>query len=294
MEPQPVTGTPLRFGISPFATSRAGAVRLARAAIDGGLDTLWLGDGLLATADFPGWSGALEPFAQLAWLAGAVEPARIGLSAAVLPIRDVVNVAKQAATLDVITEGRFVLVVAPGFWAAEFAFRGIPLGERGRRFDDAVDALRALWRGEPHEGPFLTIRPGVVSPEPLTPGGPPLWLAGGRPTMERALRLGLPFQPSRALPDALAPTAGEWFDRGGTTLGVRIRVQADAAVPRGHQVDWHALAGPAPYLTEQLARYAAMGVSDISLIPGQDDRTSLHTVEVLAAEVLPALRAAGH
>ena len=294
MEPSPLNGRHLRFGVSPFATSRAGAVRLARAAIDGGMDTLWLGDGLLASPDFPGWSGSLEPFAQLAWLAGALEPARIGLSAAVLPIRDVVNVAKQAATLDVITEGRFVLVAAPGFWPDEFAFRGIPLGERGRRFDDAVDALRALWRGEPHDGPFLTVRPGVVSPEPLTPGGPPLWLAGGRPTMERALRLGLPFQPSRSLPHALAPTAREWFDRGGSTLGVRIRIQADADVPRGHQVDWQALSGPASFLTEELTRYAAMGVTDISLIPGQDDRSSLRTVEVLAAEVIPALRTAGY
>ncbi len=292
MEPHALSPADLRFGISPFATTKAGAVRLARAAIDGGLDTLWLGDGLLATPDFPGWSGALEPFAELAWLHGATQPARIGLSAAVLPVRDVVNVAKQAATLDVITEGGFVLVVAPGFWPAEMAFRGFPHEERGRRFDDALVALGALWRGEPHDGPFVTIRPGVVSPEPFTPGGPPLWLAGGRPTMDKALRLGLPFQPSRALPDALEPTAREWFDRGGGPLGVRIRVQASTDVPQGHQVDWHALAGPAPFLIEQLARYAAMGVSDISVLPGQDDYTSLHTVEVLAGEVLPALRAA--
>jgi alkanesulfonate monooxygenase SsuD/methylene tetrahydromethanopterin reductase-like flavin-dependent oxidoreductase (luciferase family) len=280
----------MRFGISPFATTEAGAVRLARAAIDGGLDTLWLGDGLLANPDFPGWSGSLEPFTELAWLTGALQPARTGLSAAVLPIRDVVNVAKQAATLDVITDGAFVLVVAPGFWANEFAFRGVPLDERGARFDDAVDALRALWRGEPYDGPFITVpADGVVSPVPLTPGGPPLWLAGGRPTMERALRLGLPFQPSRALPDALAPMAHEWFDRGGGTLAVRIRVQASDDVPSGHQVDWRALAGPPAFLVEQFQRYAELGVSDISIVPGQDDATSLHTVEVLVSEVVPAV-----
>lgn len=280
----------MRLGISPFASTRDGAVRLARAAIDGGLDTLWLGDGLLANPDFPGWSGSLEPFAELAWLDGAVQPARIGLSAAVLPIRDIVNVAKQAATLDVITEGGFVLAVAPGYWPGEFAFRGVPIEQRGRRFDDAVDALRALWRGEPHEGPYISIPTGgVVSPIPFTSGGPPLWLAGGRPTMERALRLGLPFQPSRALPDALEPIAREWFDRGGGPLGVRIRVETGDTIPAGHQVDWQALAGPPAFLAEQFGRYQAMGVSDISVVPGQSDAVSMRTVEALAEHVVPAL-----
>ena len=154
----------IRFGVSPFATTRAGALAVARTAIAGGIDTLWLGDGLLASDDFPGWSGALEPFTELAWLAGATGPARIGLTAAVLPLRDVVYVAKQAASLDVITEGGFVLVVAPGFWDREFAFRGIPIDERATRFDDAVGALRALWRGEPYDGRFHQVPAGDVSP----------------------------------------------------------------------------------------------------------------------------------
>ncbi|MCB0998002.1 MAG: LLM class flavin-dependent oxidoreductase [Acidimicrobiales bacterium] len=284
----------LRLGISPFATTRTGALDVARTAVAGGLGTLWLGDGLLASDDFPGWSGALEPFAELAWLAGAVDPHRVGLTAAVLPLRDVVNVAKQAATLDVITEGRFVLVVAPGYWDREFAFRGVPIDERAARFDDAVGALRALWRGDPYDGPFHQVPAGdVVSPAPITPGGPPLWLAGGPATMRRALRAGLPYQPSRMLPDALAPLAAEWFEGGGGELGLRIRVEVSDAPPRGHDVDWQALAGPPDHLATELARYAELGVTDVSIVPGQDDATSLATVERLVADVLPTLRAAG-
>jgi hypothetical protein len=111
--------------------------------------------------------------------------------------------------------------------------------------------------------------------------------------MERALRLGLTFQPSRALPDALEPIAREWFDRGGATLAVRIRVEVGDAVPRGHQVDWQALAGPPAFLAEQFARYAEMGVSDISIVPGQSDEVSMRTVGALAEHVVPALRSAG-
>lgn len=284
----------IRFGVSPFATTRAGALAVARTAIAGGIDTLWLGDGLLASDDFPGWSGALEPFTELAWLAGATGPARIGLTAAVLPLRDVVYVAKQAASLDVITEGGFVLVVAPGFWDREFAFRGIPIDERAARFDDAVGALRALWRGEPYDGRFHHVPAGdVVAPVPHSSDGPPLWLAGGTATMRRALRLGLPFQPSRLLPDALAPLAAQWFDGGGGALGLRLRVEVSDRPPQGHDVDWQALSGPPDHLASEIARYAELGVTDLSLVPGQDDATSLHTVEVLAAEVLPRLRAAG-
>ncbi|MFN8021705.1 MAG: LLM class flavin-dependent oxidoreductase [Acidimicrobiales bacterium] len=284
----------IRLGVSPFATTRAGALAVARTAVAGGIDTLWLGDGLLASDDFPGWSGALEPFTELAWLAGATAPTRIGLTAAVLPLRDVVNVAKQAASLDVITDGGFVLVAAPGFWDREFAFRGVPLDERGARFDDAVGALLALWRGEPYDGRFHHVPAGdVVSPLPHTPGGPPLWLAGGPATMRRALRLGLPFQPSRLLPDALAPLAAQWFEGGGGQLGLRLRVEVSDRAPQGHDVDWQALSGPADHLAAELARFAELGVTDLSVVPGQDDETSLRTVETLVADVLPRLRAAG-
>ena len=54
--------------------------------------------------------------------------------------------------------------------------------------------------------------------------------------------------------------------------------------------DWHALAGPPAFLAEQFAAFRDLGVGDLSLIPGQDDASSLATVEALAAEVAPALR----
>jgi hypothetical protein len=58
-------------------------------------------------------------------------------------------------------------------------------------------------------------------------------------------------------------------------------------------VDWQAMTGPARYLVDEMARYAALGVDDLSLLPGQDDRSSRETVEALVSEVLPALRAEG-
>jgi alkanesulfonate monooxygenase SsuD/methylene tetrahydromethanopterin reductase-like flavin-dependent oxidoreductase (luciferase family) len=125
----------MTLGISPFASTRAGVLAVAALAVEAGIETLWMGDGLLVNDAFPAWSGAMEPFTTLAWLSGRLPGARLGVSAAVLPLRDVVWTAKQAATLDQLSEGRFVLAVAPGFWAHELAFRGVDPTQRGQCSD---------------------------------------------------------------------------------------------------------------------------------------------------------------
>jgi len=256
---------------------------LAGAAVEAGIDTLWLGDGLLENRDFPMWSGGLESFTELGWLAGAFPSVALGCTAAVLPLRDPLWLAKQAATLDQLTAGRFTLVVAPGFWSREFAFRGLDFDRRGALFAAGIDLLLAALAGDPRAAnPAAGPDPGRVSPPPARAGGLPVWLAGADATLERALRQGLPFQAARMPPDALAPWARRWRDAGGGLLAVRVRVQVGDEVPRGDAVDWQALVGPREYLVDQLHAYDAMGVGDVSIIPGQDEHTSLATIEALA------------
>ena len=107
--------------------------------------------------------------------------------------------------------------------------------------------------------------------------------------MDRAIDRGLTFQSSRTTPDELAPMAAEFFDRGGTTLAHRIRVDYGEHVEDGEVVDWNTVSGSVDRLVDALSRYREMGVSDLSLIPGLDDASSLRTVEVLASEVVPQL-----
>jgi alkanesulfonate monooxygenase SsuD/methylene tetrahydromethanopterin reductase-like flavin-dependent oxidoreductase (luciferase family) len=274
----------LALGISPFGSSRETVLRIARAALDAGIERLWLGDGLLENADFPMWSGGLESFTELAWLAGSFPQASLGCSAAVLPLRDPLWLAKQVATVDQLTDGRFVLAVAPGFWAREFAFLGEDFEDRGRLFAAGIDQLLAALRGDPVAAdPTSGPEPGRVSPPPVSPDGPPLWLAGAHATLRRALRLEVPFQASRMSPDALGPWAREWRDDGGGLLAVRVRMEVGDQVPRGEAVDWNALVGPQSFLADQLHAYVELGVGDVSIIPGQDERTALATIEALAA-----------
>ena len=284
----------MRVGVSPWGSSLAGVLRVASAAVEAGVDTLWLGDGLLVVPDFPQWCGGMEPLTELAWLAGRYPSVAVGIGAAVLPLRDVLWVAKQAATLDQLTQGRFFLVVTPGIWEREFVYRGLSYQARGKRFDDFVDALQAAFVGRGYRGDAIELpEVGRLSPVPFTPGGPPVWLAGDRATFERALKRGLPFQARAARPEVLQPLAREWSERGGGELAVRIAVQVTderaetGAV--GSVAQANALVGPATYLAEQLVAYKDSGVTDVSLIPGHDDETSLRTIDALAAQILPAL-----
>lgn len=279
----------MRLGVSPYASTLEGAVAVSERAVAGGLDTLWLGDGLLLNPDFPLWSGGVEAMTMLAWLAGRFPGARIGVTAAVLPLRDPIALAREAATLDHVTDGNFVLVVTPGFWARESALGGFEHDARGARFADGIDAVRAVWAGQLHAGPFVTVPSTEFAPRPLTPGGPPLWLAGARATMRRAAALGLPFQVSRVGPEALGETAEAFYDAGGTTLAVRVRMQLHTRA-EGVAVPWNAIAGDAEVLAAAVRGFHKLGVTDLSIIPGQDDETSLATVAALADEVVPAVR----
>ena len=257
---------------------------MAEAALRVGIDTFWLGDGLLGRPDFPAWSGGMESFSELAWLAGRFPGASVALGAAVLPLRDPPWLAKSAASLDQLTEGRFTLVLAPGNWPDEFAALGRDFDRRGAALESGLWSLREIWSAGAGDG--------GPSPRPWSPGGPPVWLAGARATMLRAIRLGLPFQASRIGPSALAPTAREWFDRGGTKLAVRVRMGVNRRGPGSSPptaTDTGALIGSAAFLAEQVDAFRQLGVTDLSIMPGQDIESSLRTIEALAEQALPAL-----
>lgn len=267
----------MRIGISPFATTRDVALELASTAVVGGLDTLWLGDGYLANPDFTGWSGGMETMTELAWLSGALPTARVGITAAVLPMRDLPWLAKQANTLHRIAGGGFVLVTAPGFWRQDLEARGADYDRRGPTYDDALDTIRGL------------VADARYSPGPGPDGPPPIWMAGAAATMRKAASLGLTYQSSRALPDALAPIAREFFDRGGTMLAHRVRVEVGSHTVEGEALDWHAVTGSVAQVVDALGRFRELGVSDLSIIPGQDDDTSRSTVRALVHDVVPQL-----
>jgi probable F420-dependent oxidoreductase len=88
--------------------------------------------------------------------------------------------ARQAATLDVISDGRFIMGVGRGWNAAEFEAQGIPPRERDARAEDVVRACLQLWRPglASYDGRWIHFNKVLCEPAPVTPGGPPVWWGG--------------------------------------------------------------------------------------------------------------------
>ena len=109
----------------------------------------------------------------------------------VLPLRDPIEVAKQAATLEILSQGRFVLGVGVGWMKEEFDIYGVDFKSRGRRMDEMIEVLKGLWTGDffEYHGEFFDFDPIVVSPKPTHPI--PIFLGGTAPVaLRRTARIG--------------------------------------------------------------------------------------------------------
>jgi len=279
----------MRIGVSPYASTRDEVLKLARRAADAGLDGLMMGDGLISTPSFPAWSGAMDAFVELAWLAGQVDVRTYGLNALVLPARDPRIVAKQGSSLNAVTGGRAVVGVCAGFWEHDARLFGFDFAERGARLDEGIRALQAAWRGDPEfRGQFWSWS----AAGPIGPCGevepPELWLAGGEATMRRAIRYGLTWQPTRVSPEELAPLARAYADAGGTRLTARARMSVTEPVGGHGPLSFPALVGPPSYLADQLHAYAELGVTYASVVAGFDYTSCAATIDALG-EAAPAV-----
>jgi alkanesulfonate monooxygenase SsuD/methylene tetrahydromethanopterin reductase-like flavin-dependent oxidoreductase (luciferase family) len=273
-------------GVSPFGASRDGVLKLARLAAAVGLDGLILGDGFVSTPSFPIWSGGIDCFVELAWLAGRVELRSYGIDAVVLPARDPRVLAKQACSLHAVSAGKAHLALSAGFWAEDAQLFGYRFQQRGARLEEGIRALVAACRGESFEGRFWSWQ----APLPIAPchavEPPELWLSGAEATMRRALRFGLPWEPSRMAPEEVAPLARAYLEAGGASLKVRARMSVTPPpTPPQAFTGFSTLVGPAAYLAEQIAAYAALGASYVSVVPGFDEASCAATIEALGQAV---------
>jgi probable F420-dependent oxidoreductase len=162
----------------------AGAVGAAE---ESGLDSVWVPDHVLRV-----FGPVFDPLTTLAFLAGSTNRIRLGTGVLVLPYRHPVALANVTSTLDLLSNGRFVLGAGAGWNAAEFEALGMKVNERGRRTDEILKSLRELWSGEQSSfsGRFYSFEGVQIGTRPITPGGPPV-LVGGK--SEAALRRTLRF-----------------------------------------------------------------------------------------------------
>jgi len=142
-----------------------------------------------------------EVFATMAYLAGVTERIEFFTSVLVLPQRQTVMVAKQAAQVDWLSGGRLRLGVGVGWHALEFDALNENFRNRGRRIEEQIAVMRALWTEDlvDFDGEFHTIRKAGINPLPVQ-RPIPIWFGGEHPkVLDRLARIGDGWMPRKRL-----------------------------------------------------------------------------------------------
>jgi probable F420-dependent oxidoreductase len=181
-------------------------VRVAARAEEWGLDSFWLSDHLLAP------SPELDVVATLAMLASHTTHMKLGPSVLLLNLRHPLMVAKAFASLDYLSNGRMVMAVGTGANVADYALCGVPAESRGKRLDEGIEVLRAVWKNPKasYHGRFFNFDDVSIEPRPAPrtnndSGTMDIWV-GGRSdgALKRTARLADGFFASFQTPDEYA------------------------------------------------------------------------------------------
>jgi probable F420-dependent oxidoreductase len=194
---------------------------LARSAEAAGVESIWTVEHVVVPVGYESQypyseSGKLpggeqvpipDPLLPLAYAAAVTDKLRLATGILILPQHHPVYVAKQAATLDVLSGGRAILGVGIGWLEEEFEVLGIPFKERAARTEEALRAIRTLWKGEPEafEGQYFRWPPVHSYPKPVQQPGVPVVVGGHvEGAARRAARCGDGFFPAKSDPETLA------------------------------------------------------------------------------------------
>ena len=181
------------FGIgSGIVADADGVAGLAAAAEDLGYESVWVGEHPVLIdpheppSPLPPTSEMLDPVATLAYVAGRTERIRLGSGIIILPLRNPLILAKQLASVDVLSGGRLMVGIGVGYVPGEYEAIGVPFGTRGERTDEYIDAMRSVWHDDQPRYDGATVAfSGIQSyPRPLQRHGPPIHGSG----MSRAAR----------------------------------------------------------------------------------------------------------
>jgi probable F420-dependent oxidoreductase len=176
------------FGINAGTTfGREETLRLTRLAEELGFDSVWAGEHIVVPSPrvppspMEPEDPILDPLVHLAFVAAATERILLATGIVILPQRNPLVLAKQAASLDVLSGGRLLLGVGAGYLEPEMTAVGVPFQDRGARTDDYLAAMRAVWT-QPgpveHHGPFVEFSGVDAHPRPVQLGGPRIVVGG--------------------------------------------------------------------------------------------------------------------
>ncbi len=251
----------------------ANITTIAREAEQHGFRGLWTFQRWLADDELPGvYQSVLDPVLALGYAAAVTDRMRLGTAIVNAPFYAPAALAKQFATLDILSGGRLDAGLGLGWSAAEFAAAGVPLARRGRRFDEWLDCLDVLLTGEDVEfsGEFYTVPRSTIAPRCVQRPRPPVLIGGSAPAaLQRAGTRGDGWiSSSRAsLEDittavSVVTAAAQAAGKPARTVVRGVTVVHDSPVS---EADRAPLTGTPEQIAAGLARYAAAGVDEVFL-----------------------------
>jgi probable F420-dependent oxidoreductase len=195
----------MKFGISTFVNDDTiDPVSLGRAIEERGFHSLVIAEHSHIPASresaYPGggelpemYYKTLDPFVTLAAAAAVTTKIQLFTGVALLIQRDVIHTAKEAASVDLVSGGRFVFGVGAGWNLEEMRHHGTEPKTRGRLLDEQIEAIKALWTDEPAEyhGKYIDIESSFLRPKPVQKPHPPIYIGGASDaTVKRVIRHG--------------------------------------------------------------------------------------------------------
>jgi probable F420-dependent oxidoreductase len=237
----------------------------------------------------------LEPLTTLALVAGATERVKLGTTILVLPHRHPVLAAKCLATLDHLSGGRVILGAGVGWMREEIELLGAPFDRRGAWSDEAIRVMRACWKDERshHRGQFFSFDDVGAFPKPAR-GDIPIWIGGHTArALKRVVALAdgwhAAFASVEALEQGIALLREECARQNRRFEDLAITVRAGLSIrsaPLGP--DRKVLQGSAAEITDDLARYKALGVHTVLLeARSRDLADTIGIYETFARDIRP-------
>jgi probable F420-dependent oxidoreductase len=275
----------VRFGIFGINTGPCAApetaAKVARAAEAAGFESVWTGEHVvLPDPQAPPSPAApghpmLDPAVALAFLAAHTQRLRLATGIIILPQRNPVVLAKELASVDVLSNGRLIFGLGAGYLRPEFDAIGASFGDRGARTDEYIDVLRALWTEEKPAFAGRTVRFGGIDahPRPVQKPHPPIVVGGTSPAaLRRAVLRGNGWYGFlRDLDAAKADLAGLAREPGRPAALGALEITVT----------------PLPRIDLDTAlRYRDLGVDRLALLPHARDEASLLRWVDEAAETL--------
>jgi probable F420-dependent oxidoreductase len=272
----------MKFGLmfanaGPFAFPE-NLAHLARTAEEVGIESIWTVEHVAVPvgyqSEYPySKSGKMpgpenvpipDPLLPLAFAAAVTKTLRLATGVVILPQRHPLYLAKELATLDVLSNGRAILGVGSGWLKEEFDAVGVPFSERGARTNEAIRALRSLWKEEPEafDGKFYNWAPVQSNPKPVQRPGVPIVIGGhADAAVRRAARYG----------DGFFPARGNY-----ETLPALLAVLRDECAKIGRNPNQIELTTGAPHTDlDTVHRYEDLGVARLTIAPPGFDQDAV-------------------